>query len=82
MHRDDDTVRVIRMPEDVVASLDSIKLPATALQCADRLARRDGPGAAASLRDGDSLDLDRSGNGVAVRDEGFDVDLDRLADYR
>lgn len=25
MHRDDDTVRVIRIPEDVVASLDSIK---------------------------------------------------------
>lgn len=41
MHRDDDPVGVIGMPEDVVAPLDPIELPAAALQCADRLARRD-----------------------------------------
>ncbi len=28
MHRHDDPMRVIGMPEDVVAALDSIKLPA------------------------------------------------------
>lgn len=42
VHRDDDPVGVIGMPEDVVAPLDPIELPATALQPADRLARRDG----------------------------------------
>ncbi len=70
------------MPEDVMAPLDPIELPATALQRADRLARCDRREPAASRGDGDSLDLDRPGNGVAVRDERFDVDLDRLADHR
>jgi hypothetical protein len=31
MHRYDDPMRVIGMAEDVMAALDSIKLPATAL---------------------------------------------------
>lgn len=35
-----------------------------------------------SRDDGDSLDLDRPGDGVAVRDERFDIDPDRLADHR
>lgn len=42
VHRDDDTMSVIGMPEDVVAPLDPIELPAAALQGADHLARRDG----------------------------------------
>lgn len=42
VHRDDDPMSVIGMPEDVVAALDPIELPATALQRADRLP----PGAA------------------------------------
>ena len=41
VHRDDDSMSVIGMPEDVVAPLDPIELPAAALQSADRLARRD-----------------------------------------
>lgn len=42
VHRDDDPMSVIGVPEDVMAPLDPIELPATALQRADRLARRDG----------------------------------------
>lgn len=42
MHRDDDPMSVIGMPEDVMAPLDPIEFPATALQRANRLARRDG----------------------------------------
>lgn len=42
MHRDDDPMSVIGVTEYVVAPLDSIELPATALQRADCLARRDG----------------------------------------
>lgn len=41
VHRDYDPVGVIGVPEDVMAPLDSIELPAAALQRADRLARRD-----------------------------------------
>lgn len=83
MHRDDDPMGVIGVPKDMVATLDSIELPATALQRADRLARRDGR-EPRRLRgdDGDSLDLYRPGDWVAVRDERLDVDLDRLADHR
>jgi hypothetical protein len=47
-----------------------------------RLPRRDGREPRASRGDGDSLDLDWPGNRVAVRDQRFDVDLDRLADHR
>jgi hypothetical protein len=42
VHWDDDPMSVIGMPEDVVAPLHPITLPAAALQGADRLARRDG----------------------------------------
>lgn len=42
MHRDDDPMGVIGMPEDVVAPLDPVELPTAALQRASRLARRDG----------------------------------------
>jgi len=42
VHRDDDSVGVIGVAEDVVAPFDPIELPAAALQCADRLPRRDG----------------------------------------
>jgi hypothetical protein len=41
VHRDDDPMSVIGVPEDVVAPLDPIQLPAAALQRADRLAWRD-----------------------------------------
>lgn len=41
VHRYDDAMRVIGMPEDVVAALDPIKLPTAPLQRADRLPRRD-----------------------------------------
>lgn len=42
VHRDNDPVSVIGVPEDVVAPLGPIKFPSAALQCADGLARRDG----------------------------------------
>lgn len=42
VHRDDDPMWVIGMPEDMVAPLDPIELPAAVLQSADRLARCDG----------------------------------------
>ena len=42
MHRDDDPMSVIGVPEDVVAAFDPIELPAAALQPADRLAWRNG----------------------------------------
>jgi hypothetical protein len=42
VHRDDDPMSVIGMPEDVMAPLDAIKLPAAALQSANHLAWRDG----------------------------------------
>ncbi len=79
---EEDMMSVIGCRKDVAAPLDPIELPAAALQRADRLALRDGREPAASRGDGDSLDLDRPGDRVAVRDERFDVDLDRLADHR
>jgi hypothetical protein len=39
-------------------------------------------GAAGSRDDGNSLDLDWPGHGVAVRNERFDVEFNRLADHR
>lgn len=41
MHRNDDPVGMVGVTEYVVAPLNSIELPAAALQCADRLAGRD-----------------------------------------
>lgn len=40
VHRHDDAMRVIGMPEDVVAALNPIKLPAAPFQRADGLPRR------------------------------------------
>ena len=40
MHRDDDAVLVIGMPENVMAPPDAVELPTTPLQRADRLSRR------------------------------------------
>lgn len=41
MHRDYDPMWMIRVPENVMAALHAVQLPAAALKSADRLPRRD-----------------------------------------
>lgn len=42
VHRDNDTVTMFGVPEDVVAPLHTVELPATAFESSNRLARCDG----------------------------------------